>query len=69
MYIELRNRIAKLSKTYPYLAIAYSNLLNDHTGLMDMVLDDIEESGYRPSSIPENDLVELIGNMFYRSKH
>ena len=69
MYIELRNRIAKLSKTYPDLAIAYSNLLNDHTGLMDMVLDDIEESGYRPSSIPENDLVELIGNMFYRSKH
>ena len=69
MYIELRNRIAKLSKTYPDLAIAYSNLLNDHTGLMDMVLDDIEESGYRPSSIPENDLLELIGNMFYRSKH
>ena len=69
MYIELRNRIAKLSKTYPDLAIAYSNLLNDHTGLMDMVLDDIEESGYRPSSIPENDLLVLIGNMFYRSKH
>ena len=69
MYIELRNRIAQLSKTYPDLALAYSNLLNDHTGLMDMVLDDIEEAGYRPSSIPANDLVELIGSMFWRSKH